>query len=414
MKKVAIIGSGIGGTSAAYYLSKKGYDISVFEAGDYFGGHTHTHEITVDCETFSVDSGFLVHNDRTYPHLIKFFRELGVSPHKSDMTFSVCRLTDDVEWGGTNLITLFAQVKNLIRPSFHRMIKDLLRFNKNSEQYLVEAEADLEMTLGDLLKKYQYGEEFQKWYLLPMGGCIWSSPMSSMLNFPAHTFLRFCINHGLLQIFDRPQWKSIKGGCNTYTKKALLDIEKKYLNERVLEVRPENGKVNVITSRKQVVFDYVVLAAHPPQILNFLKTDDNELITNFNKIKYQPNTAILHTDTNILPKRKSIWSAWNYSSLKDKDSNDQVSVSYLLNTLQDIPIKKPIIVTLNPVEKIDKKQILKTMEYEHPLLDKGAVSAQNFFSKNQGRHGLFFSGAWMRYGFHEDGIWATHQILEIL
>ena len=213
MKKVAVIGSGISGTSAAYYLNKLGYDVYLFESGSYFGGHTNTVDVDFEGQRVPVDTGFLVHNDRTYPNLIDFFNELKIETHQSEMSFSVVRRIDNITWAGTNILTVFAQAKNLFSIRFYRFLKEVLRFNNESKKYLLEYEGKPELTLDEMLIKKEYSEDFKNWYLLPMGGCIWSSPTNEMLKFPAYTFLIFCLNHGLLQIFRRPQWKTVLNGC---------------------------------------------------------------------------------------------------------------------------------------------------------------------------------------------------------
>lgn len=409
MKKIAIIGAGISGVSAAYYLNKLGYEVSLFEAGDYFGGHTNTIELTIDGVKTPVDTGFLVHNNRTYPNLIEFFHELNIGTHPSEMSFSVMRLSDNLMWAGTNLMTVFAQFKNVFSPRFYRFLWEVLRFNKNSTVYLDDSKKRLDMTLGDLLKDQGYSQDFQNWYLLPMGGCIWSSPTTEMLDFPAYTFLTFCTNHGLLQISDRPQWKTVVNGCHSYVKKALMGIERKYLGEPVHSVTRENGKLKLITGKREEIFDYCFFCTHPPETLKILKVDDDEIRSCLSNFRYQKNQAVLHFDEKILPKKKMAWSAWNYLSVKSKDSHDAVSVSYLINKLQPLTTTRPVIVTLNPATEISKDKIAKVIDYEHPLFTNEAIAAQEKVKTIQGRHGLYFSGAWMRYGFHEDGILSTKE-----
>lgn len=416
MKKIAVIGSGISGTSAAYYLNKLGFDVSLFEASSYFGGHTNTIQVEVQGQVFPVDTGFLVHNDRTYPNLIEFFESLFIKSHPSDMTFSVVKKSDDLIWAGSNLFTVFAQIKNLIRPRFYRFLGEVLRFNKHSIKYLEHCEGRIDYTLGELLEDERYSQDFKQWYLLPMGGCIWSTPTTEMLKFPAYTFLRFCLNHGLLQIFNRPQWKTVLGGCCTYVHAALKDINKKFLNQEVLEVSPDNKGVKIRTNQKTEIFDLCIVTTHPPQALNFLSGlpfDSIEWLKNF---KYQKNTAIVHLDQSLLPSKKKAWSAWNYISAQNNDGHDAVSVSYLINMLQPLPVEQPVLVTLNPVCAIDETKIIKSIEYEHPLFDTPAIKAQSELEKFQGQNKIYFAGAWLRYGFHEDGILsakkAVNQILK--
>lgn len=410
MKKIAIVGSGISGVSAAYYLNKLGYDVSLFEAGSYFGGHTNTVDIKLYGRTIPIDTGFLVHNDRTYPNLINFFEELKVETYDSDMSFSVERKSENLIWSGTNLFTVFAQLKNLFRPRFYLFLKEVLRFNKNSKRYLDESRGNLDLTLGDLLKENNYSEDFQKWYLLPMGGCIWSTPMNEMLLFPAYTFLIFSMNHGLLQIFNRPQWRTVLNGCRTYVEKALATVDKKFLNESVISISKLDTGLSVKTDKRQEVFDYCIFATHPPETLNILSDFDHASKGHLKKFKYQANEAVLHLDENILPDKKLAWAAWNY--LSGDNNSETVSVSYLINKLQPLPINDPVIVTLNPVCEIREEKVLKRIKYEHPLFTSEAVKAQSMIGDFQGDDGVFFSGAWLRYGFHEDGILSTKKVIK--
>lgn len=412
MKKIAIIGSGISGVSAAHYLNKFGYEVSLFEAGSYFGGHTNTIDLTIDGIVCPIDTGFLVHNNRTYPNLIEFFNELEIETHPSEMSFSVVRLSDGLMWAGTNLFTVFAQIKNVFNPRFYSFLREVLHFNKNSQTYLAESERRSNLTLGELIREKGYSADFQNWYLLPMGGCIWSSPTNEMLEFPAYTFLTFCMNHGLLQIFNRPKWKTVLNGCKSYVKKALSVIERKYTNEAVISVTPEAGKLKIVTSAREDFFDYCFFCTHPPETLKILQVDDKEIESCLSSFKYQSNQAILHFDESILPRKKFAWAAWNYLSAKSQDSRDAVSVSYLINKLQPLKTKKSVIVTLNPVVEIAKDKIVKVIDYEHPLFSNEAIMAQQRMKSLQGRNNIYFSGAWMRYGFHEDGILSTKEAIQ--
>ncbi len=414
MKKIAIIGSGISGTASAYFLNKLGYDVSLFEAGSYFGGHTNTIDIEINKKTYPVDTGFLVHNDRTYPNLIDFFEELDIATHPSDMTFSVVRESDNIIWAGANLFTVFAQWKNLFSVRFWRFLLEVLDFNKKSDAYLCESEGDLDLTLGELLATKKYSKDFRDWYLLPMGGCIWSTPTDEMLRFPAFTFLRFCKNHGLLQIFNRPQWRTVIGGCQTYVSKALSGINNKFLNTSVLSVENTDKGVEVITSEGKEVFDYCVFSSHPPQTLKIFKTKDEAIKKELNNFKYQKNTAVLHFDEKLLPDRKSAWAAWNYISGKNSAGGDCISVTYLLNMLQPLPKYKQVLVTLNPIKEIDEDQIVKSIDYEHPIFSSEAIKAQDKVNELQGVENVFFCGAWMRYGFHEDGILSAKKMINFI
>ena len=414
MKKVAVIGSGISGTSAAYYLNKLGYDVYLFESGSHFGGHTHTIDLEFEGQRMPVDTGFLVHNDRTYPNLIDFFEELKIETHLSEMSFSVVRRTDDITWAGTNIFTVFAQPGNLFSMRFFRFLKEVLRFNKESKKYLLEYEGKPELTLDEMLIKKGYTEDFKNWYLLPMGGCIWSSPTNEMLNFPAYTFLIFCLNHGLLQIFKRPQWKTVLNGCRTYVEKALTKIDNKFLNEPVLEVVSEDNKLKLITEKRLEYFDYCLICSHPPQTLEIFKNADFLTKNLLSKFKYQKNKAVLHFDESVLPREKIAWAAWNYLSTELTSGNDKVSVSYLINKLQPLPVEKAVIVTLNPASKIEKNKVVKEINYQHPLFSIDAIMAQREIVNIQGRQGVYFSGAWLRYGFHEDGILSSKSVINKL
>ena len=414
MKKVAVIGSGISGTSASYYLNKLGYDVYLFESGSYFGGHTNTVDLDFEGQRIPVDTGFLVHNDRTYPNLIDFFEELKIETHLSEMSFSVVRRADDITWAGTNIFTVFAQPRNLFSMRFYRFLKEVLRFNKESKKYLLEYEGKPELTLDEMLIKKGYTEDFKNWYLLPMGGCIWSSPSNEILKFPAYTFLIFCSNHGLLQIFKRPQWKTVLNGCRTYIEKALSQIDNKFLNEPVLEVISEENKLKLITEKRIEYFDYCLICSHPPQTLEIFKNADYLTKNLLSKFKYQKNKAVLHFDESVLPREKIAWAAWNYLSTESTSGNDKVSVSYLINKLQPLPVEKAVIVTLNPASKIEKNKVVKEINYQHPLFSIDAIRAQREIVNIQGRQGVYFSGAWLRYGFHEDGILSSKSVINKL
>ena len=414
MKKIAVIGSGISGISAAYYLNKLNYDVSIYESNDYFGGHTNTQELEIDGVKSQVDTGFLVHNDKTYPNLIDFFNELKIETSPSDMSFSVMRKSDGITWAGSNILTIFAQFRNLFSLRFHKFLREVLRFNRFSKKYLSECEGKLELTLEDLLLEKKYSKDFKKWYLLPMGGCIWSCPKNELLKFPAFTFLKFCLNHGLLQIYNRPKWKTVLNGCNTYVEKVLKGIDKKFLNEPVREVKSQDGKLYVTTDKRIENYDYCIICTHPPETLKMLKNCDPKTKDLLSKFKFQENKAVLHLDESVLPDKKIAWSAWNYTSTKSDDGKDEVSVSYLINKLQPLPYKESVIVTLNPFTTIKNDKIIKTIFYKHPLFSTESIKAQDKINNIQGSNGIYFSGAWMRYGFHEDGIFSTKKAINKL
>lgn len=415
--KVAIIGSGIAGLSAAHALRKHA-EITLFEAGSYFGGHTHTVDITLPSAsgpvTQGVDTGFLVFNERTYPHLIKLFGDLGVETARSDMSFSVqasgALNGRTLEWSGSSLDTVFAQRGNLLSPRFFRMLRDLLRFNALCTRIAsANQETELMQPLADFLIAHRFSAEFRDWYFLPMLGCIWSCPTDQMLQFPVATVIRFCHNHGLMQVSNRPQWWTVKGGAGHYVEKITASIDDKRLNmpvrriERDLSAR--TGGVRVITESQVERFDKVVLATHSDQSLALLQVPTRQERQALGAIRYQPNRAVLHTDTAMLPTRRKAWAAWNYErAASSATESSRVCLHYLINRLQPVPFTQPVVVSLNPVRAIASAQVLGEFDYAHPVFDLAAIRAQAQVPALQGQLHTYFAGAWMGYGFHEDGL----------
>ena len=405
--KVAVIGSGISGLTSAWRLSRDGHDVSLFESGSYFGGHTNTVDITLDGITHGVDTGFLVFNHRTYPNLVSLFDELHVETAASEMSFSVkIPLTDGstLEWAGADLNSVFAQRRNLINLRFLRMLKDIVRFNRQTTA-MARTDGLLEsISVGEFLDKHGYCSEFRNWYLLPMAGCIWSCPSEQMLAFPLATFVRFCSNHGLIQVTNRPQWHTVMGGAKHYVQKMLPAIAHTYLNtpvRSVTRIGMGSPEIRIETATGTKIFDHVVLAAHSGQNLALLTdaSDDEKQI--LSAVSYQPNLAVLHTDARCLPEIKKAWSAWNYETAGTPEP--RVCVHYLLNKLQPLPFKQSVIVTLNPVSPIDPKTIIAEFDYSHPVFDARAIAAQQALPSIQGQRNTWFAGAWTGYGFHEDG-----------
>ena len=407
--KVAIVGSGISGLACAYRLAQSGHSVTLFEANDYFGGHTHTVDVTLDGITHGVDTGFLVFNHKTYPNLVKLFDELDVRTVATDMSFSVKLPLEDrtLEWSGSSLNTVFAQRRNLFDKRFIRMLKDILRFNEQATALVEQpGNAHTELSLGDYLFRNDYSAEFRDWYLLPMAGCIWSCPVAQMLDFPLSTFVRFCHNHGLLQIIGRPKWHTVKGGARQYVEKMLRAIPDPRLADPVRTVSRTNAggtmKIRIESSRGSELFDHVVLAGHSDQSLRLLKDISPVEEKLLGAIKYQPNRAVLHTDASCLPQNKSTWSAWNYQSRGG--SEPQVCVHYLINKLQPLPFKNPVIVSLNPIDEPDPSSLIASYDYAHPVFDRAAIAAQQDLHLIQGKYKTWFAGAWTGYGFHEDGL----------
>ena len=418
--KVAVIGSGISGLAAAYRVAPHG-QVTLFEAGDYFGGHTHTVDVRLPTAqgpvTHGVDTGFLVFNERTYPTLIALFQELGVQTTRSDMSFSVqaraAQPGRTLEWSGSNLGTVFAQRSNLLRPQFLGMLRDLLRFNRLTTRIAqAGTEAALQQPLGAFLRENRFGDAFRDWYFLPMMACIWSCPTAQMLQFPVATMIRFCHNHGLLQIADRPQWWTVRGGARQYVEKILAGIDDRHLRTPVRSVRripqAQGGGVRVSTEAGSARFDRVVIATHSDQALALLAEPTPAEQATLGAIRYHRNRAVLHTDTTMLPTRRAAWAAWNYESSPPDAALDeersQVCLHYLINLLQPVPWEQPVVVSLNPLRPIREACVLGSYDYAHPVFDLAAIRAQQAMPALQGVGGIYYSGAWMGYGFHEDGV----------
>jgi predicted NAD/FAD-binding protein len=402
-QRIAVIGSGIAGLATGWLLSQRNR-VTLFEADTYLGGHTHTVEVTIDGITAPVDTGFLVYNDRTYPNLIALFAALGVQAAASDMSFSVRIDDEDLEWSGSSLATVFAQKRNLLRPEFWRMLKDIVRFNRTATE-LARTGAIPDVTLGTWLEAGAYSRAFRDWYLLPMSGAIWSCPPQQMLAYPAKTLIHFCLNHGLLQITDRPRWRTVVGGGRDYVWRLAQTIADVRLQTPVRTVRRLPQAVEITHGDGQIeTFDSVVLACHSDQALALLSDADADEQAILGAVRYQPNHAVLHTDLNFLPRAREAWAAWNYHSTHAGDGTQPVGVSYLINQLQPLPFTKPVIVTLNPVQPPDSAQVIEHFDYAHPIFDRAAIAAQQALPGIQGRRRSWFCGAWTGYGFHEDGL----------
>jgi predicted NAD/FAD-binding protein len=411
--RVAIVGSGVAGLAAAHALNGQA-DITLLEAGGYFGGHAHTVDVTLaganGSVTHGVDTGFLVLNERTYPNLIALLTQLEVRTALSEMSFSVqvpgAFKGKTLEWSGTSLSSVFAQRSNLVNPRFLGMLADLLRFNALTTRIAQShQEAALMQPLGDFLTEHRFGAAFRDWYFLPMLGCIWSCPTDQMLQFPVATMIRFCHNHGLIQISNRPQWFTVEGGSRRYVEKITSRIADKRLNSPVRLIERNDAGVRVVTPERTEHFDQVVLATHSDQALALLGDASVQEREVLGAIQYQPNRAILHTDTSVLPSQRSAWAAWNYERAQDGSrESSQVCLHYLINKLQPLPFNQAVIVSLNPVKPIAAEKILGEFEYAHPVFDLAAIRAQQKVPSLQGQRNTWFCGAWTGYGFHEDGL----------
>ena len=414
--KIAIIGSGIAGNVAAYHLNKE-HDITLFEQNSHIGGHTHTHTIedaSVELNsagsnrgTLTIDTGFIVLNDRTYPNFISLLEELDVDIQKTEMSFSVKCEQSLLEYNGNNLNTLFAQRSNLFRPGFYRMISDILRFNREATEFINNVHRDRDinnLSLGDFLLNNNYSQIFINKYIVPMGAAIWSTKPGDMFSFPARFFFKFFLNHGLLSVNDRPQWYVIKGGSNSYVKKLIRGFEDKIRTDCPVDkiVRYEDH-VEIHTQKHGIErFDYVFIASHSDQALNLLQHPSAQEHATLSAIQYQKNEAVLHTDRSLLPIRKKAWASWNYHIPKDKRSD--VALTYNMNILQGISSDNTYCVTLNYSDQIDKKKIIKTIDYHHPVFTPDSIIAQENHRLINGTSRTYYCGAYWRNGFHEDGV----------
>jgi predicted NAD/FAD-binding protein len=411
--KIAIVGSGISGLAVAHAMRGKA-DLTLFEAGHYFGGHTHTVDITLPTANgpriWGVDTGFLVFNERTYPHLIRLFDELNVKTARTDMSFSVKSEGGpgqrSLEWNGASLNTVFAQRRNLLNWRFIKMLREVLRFNALANQLADSgAETQLIQPLGDFLDANGFGAEFRDWYFLPMMACIWSCPVRQMLQFPVSTMIRFCHNHGLIQVNDRPQWWTVVGGARHYVDKITAGIADKRLYTPVRRIERDANGVTLVTDHGRERFDQVVLATHSDQALALLAQPSLSETSTLSAIRYHANRAVLHTDATVLPAQRRAWAAWNYQrSAKPVNDASQVCLHYLINKLQPIPFEQPVVVSLNPIEPISPEHVLGEYDYAHPVFDLAALKAQAEMPQLQGQQRTWYCGAWMGYGFHEDGL----------
>lgn len=410
-KKIAVVGSGISGLSAAWLLSKN-HDVVLFEKDDRLGGHSNT----VSIEDQNIDTGFIVYNTTNYPNLIAFFDELDVNTQDTDMSFSVSMNAGHIEYAGTSVSALFAQKSNLFKPSYWGMIRDIMRFYREAPDLLKMDDAEF-LTLGGYLQNGGYGRAFIENHLLPMGAAIWSTPAAEMLNYPAVTFVRFCQNHGLLKISDRPQWRTVTGGSRQYVSKIADMLGNRIrLNSAVSSIHPSDTGVIVECRDGHIQqFDDVVIAAHADQALSMLTSPTKMQEKLLGAFSYEKNLAVLHTDRDFMPKRKSAWASWNYLGTSGaNDSEDQLCVTYWMNRLQGLTSETDYFVTLNPAGTPAEGTVLRTFPYDHPLFDGKAIAAQSMLWNLQGKNNIWFCGSYFGYGFHEDGIQSGLAVAEAL
>jgi predicted NAD/FAD-binding protein len=398
--KIAIIGSGIAGNVVAHRLHRA-HDITVFEAGDHVGGHTHTHTVQLGAERHEVDTGFIVFNDWTYPNFIELLTELEVETQPSHMSFSVRCERSGLEYNGSTLNGLFAQRRNLLRPSFYRMIRDILRFNRESLALLAGRD---EIALGDYLGAHGYSREFIDHYLIPMGAAVWSTDAGRMLGFPARYFVRFFHNHGMLSVDERPTWRVVKGGSARYVERLTAPFRDRIRLDTPVEYLRRLPDRVLVKARglEPESFDQVFLACHSDQALHLLSDASALEREVLGAIPYQENEVVLHTDTRLLPRTRRAWAAWNYHVLPG--DRGRVALTYNMNILQGLAARATLCVTLNRSDEIDPAKIIKRLTYHHPLYTPAGVAAQRRQHEVNGANRTYFCGAYWRYGFHEDGV----------
>jgi len=407
--RIAVVGSGIAGLAAARALNSHAR-VTLFESADYFGGHAHTVDVTLEGWTHAVDTGFVAFNERTSPKLVAFFAELGVQTAPSEMTFSAQIRPAGIEWGSASLDAVFAQRSNLLRPAFWNTLGEIIRFNHVASALArnpsPEDKAGRDDSVGDFLTEHRFSRGFRDWYFLPMIGCIWSCPTEQMLRFPMATLLRFCDHHGLLPLMGRQPWLTVRDGSRCYVEKIVEGLADARRGTAVRRIRRlTGGGADVATDAGSERFDAVVMACHSDQSLALLADATNDEHEVLGAIRYQRNRAILHTDASLLPLRRRAWAAWNYEQAPaGNEDTAAVCLHYLTNRLQPLPFKAPVIVSLNPVEEPHAASVQGEFHYAHPVYDRRAIAAQERLAGLQGRADTWFCGAWTGYGLHEDGL----------
>ena len=396
-KKIAIIGSGISGLSCAWKLSEK-FDVELFECKNRFGGHSNTVEIKEGKKTINVDTGFIVFNEHNYPLLCKFFDSLGVNSYESDMSFSVSITHNNLQYSGTNLFSIFAQPKNIINLDFLRMLFEIVRFNRNVEK---DVKSFSNLTIDQYLKKKKYSNYYIYNHLYPMAGSIWSSKIGDIKNYPFDKFVSFFANHGLLKIFNRPKWRTVKDGSRSYVEKILKNKKIKFYKSTSVKVKKKKNKIYLNIKGSIKSYDHLVIATHSDQVKSVLNLGVVEKKI-FTKMIYKKNVVYLHSDKSLMPKNMKVWSSWNY--LQSSRHASELTVTYWMNKLQNLKTDTNIFVSLNPFKKPKKEKIFKIIEYEHPHYNFETFRKQKEIDNIQGRENIWFCGAYLGYGFHEDGI----------
>lgn len=402
-EKIAIIGSGISGLTCAYLLRDK-YAVTLYEQNDYFGGHTHTLDVETADGIFPVNTGFIVFNDWTYPGFINLMQKLGVDAEESDMSFSVQCARSGLEYNGTSLNSLFAQRRNLLRPAFWGMIRDILRFNKQATAEYLAGTLNKDITLGEYLHNHHYGKWFTEYFIVPMGAAIWSASEKTMLDFPFYFFVRFFHHHGMLSVDNRPTWRVLKGGSRSYVQKITEHLQGHcHLQRKVTAVHRYDDRVEVTDSTgNSEVYAQVIFACHSDQALAMLGDASDAETDILAAIPYQDNDVVLHTDTRLLPKRPQAWASWNY--FIPQTPQDRVSVTYNMNILQNFSSATTFCLTLNRSQDIDPAKIIRRFNYAHPTFTLAGMAAQQRHGEISNQRRSHYCGAYWFNGFHEDGV----------
>lgn len=411
-QKIAVIGSGIAGLTAAHVLSRE-HQVSLFEAYDYLGGHTHTQDVELAGKHYPVNTGFIVFNDWTYPNFIKLMDQLGVESEDSDMSFSVRCENTGLEYNGTSLNSLFAQRSNLFKPKFLFMVKDILRFNKQTVELLASEQVDDDQTLGQFVKQNNYSDAFVNYYIVPMGAAIWSASVDVMMDFPLRFFLKFFNNHGMLSVDERPQWRVLKGGSRSYIEPITRPFKDRiFLNTPIKKVSRDANGVDIISAKGETHrFDQVVFACHSDQALAMLAEPTSQESDILGSIPYQNNHVVLHTDTRLMPKRKLAWASWNYHI--PQRANDCAMVTYNMNILQNFhDAPETLLVTLNRSAEIKPEKIIAKFEYTHPVFTQDGIKAQGRHADISAHNRTHYCGAYWFNGFHEDGVKSGLRVAE--
>jgi predicted NAD/FAD-binding protein len=413
--RIAIIGTGIAGLTCAHLLKEK-HDVTVFERDRRPGGHTNTVRVEVGDETYEVDTGFIVYNERNYPGLVRLFERLGVPTKPSDMSFGVSDSATGVEWCATSPKTVFAQPHNILQPVFLRMLTEVVRFNRRTRR-LNAAGLIHDITLRELVALGRWSPQMVDWYLAPMVSAVWSAPIGDALDIPAETFARFFDNHGLLRLGAQPRWRTVAGGAHTYVERILAPLGRRVrLATPVTKVIRRAGQIELLTEQYGPErFDHVILASHSDQSLELLADPSPAERAVLGSIRYQPNIAVLHTDERLLPRARRAWASWNYR-LDDAGGAGPggATLTYHMNRLQSIDSSHQIFVTLNQIQTVDPGRVLGVFEYAHPVIDTAAVAAQQRYAEISGLQSTWYCGAYWGYGFHEDGVQSALRVCRAL